>query len=86
MARYFLTVPGIITEQELPYQWGLLIWDGKRVRMIHESDHFQEVNSRHEIGILLSALRRIGHSTPQGMSIKCYTIETKNRATLGIEQ
>lgn len=81
--RYFLTVPGIIRVEELPEKWGLLELTGERVRMVRESEHFGEVNHRHEIGILLSTLRRIGENAPKGTSIKHYTIETKNRATLG---
>lgn len=81
--RYFLTVPGIIKDYELPEKWGLLELTGERVRMVRESEHFSEVNHRHEIGILLSTLRRIGHNAPKGTSIKHYTIETKNRATVG---
>lgn len=82
--RYFLTVPGIIQPGELPARWGLLELTGSKVRKVHEGQNFPEVNSRHEIGILLSTLRRIGQSAPPGTSIKCYTIETERRATLGV--
>lgn len=81
--RYFLTVPGIIKVEELPEKWGLLELLGERVRMVREAEQFGEINYRHEIGILLSTLRRIGENAPKGTSIKHYTIETKNRATVG---
>ena len=82
--RYFLTVPGIIRLEELPAKWGLMELTGSRVRVLRKSEHFEETNHRHEIGILLSTLRRIGKGAPIGTSIKCYTIETKCRATLGV--
>lgn len=84
MHRYYLTVPGIIKLEELPPKWGLLELTGPRIRVLRKSEHFTEANHRHEIGILLSTLRRIGKCAPVGTSIKCYTIETQNRATLGV--
>jgi hypothetical protein len=84
--RYFLTTPGMIQVEELPEKWGLLELTAARVRMIRESEHFGEVNHRHEIGILLSTLRRVGKDAPTNTSIRFYTFETKNRATLGMSQ
>lgn len=84
--RYFLTFPGLLSVDELPPKWGLLELTGSKVRMVKESQHFEEANDRHEIGILLSTLRRIGKQSPSGVSVRCYTIETKNRATLGMEE
>ncbi len=55
------------------------------VQVTKKSEHFEDVNSGHEIDILLSCLRRIGHTAPKGVSIRCYTIESKNTATLGLE-
>lgn len=86
MKRFFLTTPGIIPPEHLPPKWGLLELTGERVRVVRESENFEEVNSRHEIGILLSTLRRIGQNPPIGTSIKFYTMESKNRATLGLEE
>lgn len=83
-ARYFLTVPGIIKESELPAKWGLLELTGSKVRVVRKSEYFEETNHRHEIGILLSTIRRIGQNEPKGVSIKFYTIESKNTATLGV--
>lgn len=83
-ARYFLTVPGIIKESELPDKWGLLELTGSKVCVVRKSEYFEETNHRHEIGILLSTIRRIGQNEPKGVSIKFYTIESKNTATLGV--
>lgn len=79
--RYFLALPGVIAIDCLPPKWGLLEVTTKGVRMIRESEVF-EANQRQEIGILLSCLRRIGQTAPKGISIRCYTIETMNRATI----
>ncbi|HEU4340032.1 MAG TPA: hypothetical protein VFU31_00530 [Candidatus Binatia bacterium] len=81
--RYFLTMPGVIRLTEIPVKWGLLEVTGRGVRMVHESAYFSETNHRQEISILLSTLRRIGKNAPKGTSIRHYTIETKNRATVG---
>lgn len=81
--RYYLAPRGVIENADLFDGWGLLEYDGERVRCVLESQYFEAVNDRHEITILLSTLRRIGRTTPQGTSIKHYTFETRNRATLG---
>lgn len=82
--RYYLTTPGIIRLEELPPKWGLLEVTGNRIRELRKAEVMDDTNHRHEIGILLSTLRRIGKGAPTGTSIKCYTIETKCRATLGV--
>lgn len=82
--RFFLTLPGIVTTESVPFGWGLLELTATKVKKIRDSEH-HEANSRHEIGLLLSTLRRIGQQAPRGVSIKAYTIETLNRATVGIE-
>lgn len=82
--RYFIAPKGLISPEELPDGWGLLEADGRRVRQKKRSEYFKEINERHEITLLLSALRRIGHDAPEGVSIRCYNYETKSRATLGV--
>jgi hypothetical protein len=82
--RYFMAAAGVIQVSELPPGWGLLEVTGARIRTLRKSDAF-EANHPQEKRILLSCLRRIGHTAPTGMSIRCYTIETQNRATLGIQ-
>lgn len=85
MNRYYFTPVGLLRSSDLPQRWGLLEMTPCGVCVIRKSEHFEDVNHRHEIGILLSALRRIGHTSPKGVSIRCYTIETKNCATLAVE-
>lgn len=82
-ARYMCTMRGLLDVEELPLGWGLIEWDGKRMRVIQKSDT-HETDGRSEISVLLSALRRVAKDAPMGFSVKCYTIETKNRATLGV--
>ena len=84
ITRYFMVPPGIIALEELPAKWGLLELTRDSVRIIRESEYFQEANHRHEIGILLSTLRRVGQCAPSGVSIRCYTIKTQNRASFGV--
>lgn len=83
--RFYLTPPSLIAPNELPTGWGLLEIRSMKIRQVFDSGH-HEANHRHEIGLLLSTLRRIGqHQAPKGVSIRCYTIESLNRATVGIE-
>ncbi len=84
-ARYFLTPPALVAIFELPPAWGLLEYDGEKIRCLLKSGHHDPVNHRHEISILISAIRRVGPVPPKGCSIKFYTLETKNRATIGVE-
>lgn len=83
--RYFLAPVGLIGVESLPAKWGLLELTECGIQVTRKSEHFEDVNHRHEIRILLSAIRRIGHTAPVGISAKCYTIESKNSATIGIE-
>lgn len=83
--RYFLTPANLVDLDELPENWGLLEFDGEKVKCLRESEHFEPSNHRHELTILLSVLKRLGRSAPTGTSIRYYTIETKCRATVGVE-
>lgn len=82
--RYFLALPGVIPCESLPAGWGLLELIASKVRKVRPSA-LHVAHHRHEIGLLLSTLRRIGRTPPRGVSIRAYTIDTMNRATLGIE-
>lgn len=82
--RYFCVMRGLISPDKLPPKWGLLEWDGKRMRETKKAAPHRDNAAREEISLLLSALRRIGSNAPKGYSVKCYTMESKNRATLGV--
>lgn len=82
--RYFLCPQGMIRPDELPAGWGLLEV-GKRVVQSVESQHFYEYAARQEVSLLLSAIRRIGRTKVEGVSVRFYTMtDVKNRATLGV--
>jgi hypothetical protein len=54
--------------------------------IVHSSDSsmYQETNKVSEVSLLISAIRRVGQTCPEGVSVKAYTFQTKNRATLGV--
>jgi len=83
--RYYLCETDLIRPDELPDKWGLLFWNGKKVKVAKVAE-FQEANHRSERTILISLLRRIGHNAPPGVNIKCYTMEVEGepKATLTV--
>lgn len=84
-SRYYCAPVGLLTVSDMPPKWGLLEWDGRAIRVTLKAQVFQERGALSEIQLLTSAIRRVGQCAPEGVSVKCYTFETKNRATLGVE-
>ncbi len=82
--RYFCAPAGLIRPEELPPSWGLLELTKGKLREIVKPTP-QQANKKHEVGLLLSALRRVAHTAPKGISVRCYTFDSKNRATLGVQ-
>lgn len=84
--RWYLVPDGMVKADEVPPGWGLLYAIGRRVgEVLGAGDgHADDRNTKAEVGLLVSCIRRIGKAAPSSVSVKCYTIETKNRATLGI--
>lgn len=82
--RYFCAMRGLLPPEKMPNKWGLLEWDGRKMMETKKPEQHPENGAREEISLLLSALRRIGSAAPKGFSVKCYTMESKNRATLGV--
>jgi hypothetical protein len=82
--RYYLAPAGIIRQDELPAGWGLLELRGERVYKTVESHGFDK-DYQAEISVLVSTIRRIGPDV-RGMSIKRYSIPTKNTATILVAQ
>lgn len=82
--RYYCARIGMLKVLDLPPKWGLLEWDGTKLRMRLKAERFSQRGELAEMQLLVSALRRVGQSAPKGVSVKCYTYETKNRATLGV--
>jgi hypothetical protein len=74
----------LIKPEELPEKWGLIEVDEKgKTRKIVNAERQKADESREKV-ILLSLLHRIGQNTPEGVSIRCYHYETKNRTTLTV--
>lgn len=62
--------------------WGLLEAHKGRVRKVIGAVPFMKYNVAHEATILLSSIRRIGTTAPRGISIRVYTHQTRNRASI----
>lgn len=56
--RYYLAPAGVITKEELPEKWGLLEWDGKKIKMVARAKYFK-VQSEMELAIFTSIMTRI---------------------------
>jgi hypothetical protein len=56
--RYYLAPAGVITKDELPEKWGLLEWDGKKIKMVARAKYFK-VQSEMELAIFTSIMTRI---------------------------
>lgn len=61
-ARYFAAPKGIISEQELPEGWGLLVIHATRIDLAVEPK-LKTANKRAEVIMLMSAIRRLEIST-----------------------
>lgn len=81
--RYYFSPVGVITVDDLPPKWGLLVLADGKLKCLRSADH-QAHDAAMEVSLLLSAIRRIGQMCPTGVSVKAYTFESKNRATLGV--
>ena len=81
--RYYFTQKGLISVELLPEKWGLIERRGQTSRIIKKAE-FRDCGQGTEMALLLSTIRRIGQNSPKGVSVKCYTYITKNKATLGV--
>ena len=55
--RWFLCPEGVIKPEELPEMWGLLYWDGKKIRPVVPPEKFENT-AKADIAILTSILSR----------------------------
>lgn len=83
--RYYLAPQGLIQENEIPYNWGLLEVDKKRIKIIKMALPYMEYNLKNEMRIMISAMRRLKIEDGNHCSIRVYNRETKNRASITIE-
>ena len=81
--RYYMTPPGLITREELPCKWGLFEVRGQRIYQKAKASCFSERAINLEFALLISLVRRIGHTSPKGISVRCYTYQTQCRARAG---
>ena len=56
--RYYLCPEGVITEEDLPENWGLLVYDGKKIRMLKMANKVDSSTSM-ELLLITSIMRRI---------------------------
>ena len=56
--RYYLCPTGVIKEEELPKNWGLLIWDGKKIHKVKQAVRV-DTNAKGELMMLSSIMSRI---------------------------
>lgn len=56
--RYYLSPEGVIKEEELPSNWGLLVWDGKKIRKVKAATYVPSSTSE-ELIMMTSILSRI---------------------------
>lgn len=84
--RYYLCPADMIAASELPKGWGLLYaTKNRRGVYLKVKASPQDRSAAAEQSVLVSVLRRIGQDAPEGVSIKCYTISTHNRASMYLE-
>ena len=81
--RYYLAPRGLL--KNVREGWGWLETDGRRIFKLRDASFFENSNKRQELTVLTSAMRRLGQSSPKGISIKAYYISSSDRATSTIE-
>jgi hypothetical protein len=70
--RWFLTIKGIIKENEIPAKWGLLeVTEKKRIKVIKNAE-LQDSDYRNEINMLVSMIRRLNTVPDNHVAIKKY--------------
>jgi len=82
--RYYLAPKDLISANEVPDDWGLLRVTARGVGVVKKA-RAQEVDHHNEKILLMSCLCRIGQDAPKGISVRCYTHETKNTASISVD-
>lgn len=81
--RYYLTPKGLLKPDKMPDKWGLMEECNGKIKVAKVAEH-QESAKNGETCILMSLIRRIGKDSPEGVSVKFYSYETKNTCTAGV--
>lgn len=85
--RYYLAPVGVIKDDsELPDSFGWLEINPMtgKIRPRRHAEYQKAKNITRETRILISCIRRIGQTEPEGIAIKCYTVQNKCRAAVQI--
>jgi len=61
--RYYLAPSGVLAVNDMPDKWGLLEWDGKRIRVVSTAEFQEQHAVYYEVRMLQSALRRLPPGT-----------------------
>lgn len=86
-SRWYFAPEGIIPKSRIPEGWGFVeVGEKLKPKMVVVPVSFESTGYSLQVSnsILLSALRRVVPKAVKGISVKYYTYETKNRATIGV--
>ena len=82
--RYYMVPRGLVTVDDLPEGWGLLEVTANKVFVVLKPRRFLKRNTQGETRMMISALRRLGLTAVEGVSVRPYRFSNKNTATLGV--
>lgn len=61
--RYYITPPGLLAAHEIPDNWGLVEWNGERMRIVKLAPWNEERSVAHETKMLISTIKRLPPGT-----------------------
>lgn len=89
--RFFVCAPGIVTAEDVPEGWGLLVPNSKgtglrcRLKPPGRAFYNRPRGLRSETKLLVSLIRRMGQAAPNGVSVSVYVYDNeKARGTVGV--
>lgn len=80
--RYYMTIPGLIKPSLLRDGWGLLEVHPRQVKVVHEAVQQDDRNMRHELSLLVSALRRGASCPPESLVVVSSLQEWENQPVI----
>ena len=85
--RYYCAPTGLLKPDEMPNQWGLIeVGKNGKARIVKDSGVYSVWSAANETQVLISVLRRLAITEHPGVSIRCYTHQTKCTATVSIDR
>jgi hypothetical protein len=85
--RYYMASSGLLSIEDLPPMWGLIeAQDDGSTRVLRASERFA-ADTRNEVGMLLSLIRRLRVEPGRHVTIRAYTVDCADepRATATID-